>query len=103
MPSVRFNIRRQDGKTFVHLLFSHPMETGRQTDNKGIAIPAWYLTTVDLRLNDRSISRVSLTEQVSKNPVLYFELDGAEEGDELKVVWHDNLEKTGDATHKISA
>lgn len=102
MPSVRFKVRRADDKTFVHLLFSHPMETGRNKDAKGVTIPAWYLTEVDLQLNDESVSRVGLTTLASKNPVLYFELSGAQTGDSLKVTWKDNLSKAGEATTKLA-
>lgn len=102
MPGARFNIRRAKQKTFVHVLFSHPMESGLRTDANGIVIPAWYLTDVTLQHNDVTVSTVTLTPQASKNPVLSFQLDGGKAGDVIKVSWMDNRSKSGERTATLA-
>lgn len=70
---------------------SHQMDSGRRKDDQGQLIPAWYITSVVVKLNKEVVLEAMFGPSVSKNPYLRFELTSGEVGDLLEVSWQDNL------------
>jgi len=99
--SVAIRTRIANDSTFVDLRMSHPMESGERVDGQGTAIPSWYLTHLDVYLNDARVAELELGPLVSRNPAVSLVLNGAVEDDILKVTWVDNRGKLGEHSATI--
>lgn len=82
----------QDGGiAVVKALLSHPMETGLRKDKKsGQAIPAHYITEVQVEHNGNNVMTCLWGPGVSKNPFLSFDITDTKAGDTIKISWVDN-------------
>ena len=83
------------GLVEVKAIIIHPMHTGRGKADNGELIPAHFIQTAAISLNDKPILEMQLGTGISKNPYLTFRVKGAKIGDKINVTWLDNLGKTG--------
>jgi len=92
---------RDGGKSIVKALLYHPMETGLRKDKStGKAIPAHFITEVNVEHNGNRVLTCLWGTAVSKNPFLSFDISDTQAGDKVKISWVDNLggTETGEAT-----
>ncbi len=81
----------------VKALMPHDMESGLRLDPEtGEAVPAHFITSVDVALNGETVMTAYWGPAVSKNPYVAFSVAGAAAGDTLKISWVDNLEDTSE-------
>jgi len=76
--------------TEVKVLMSHEMETGQRKDSAGKAIPAWFIQTVTVAHNGKTVLNAQWGPAVAKNPFLSFRFKGGAKGDKVQVTWVDN-------------
>jgi sulfur-oxidizing protein SoxZ len=86
--------------TEVKVLMSHEMETGQRKDAQGQTIPAWFIQTVTVTWNDKTVLSAQWGTAVSKNPFLSFKFKGGAKGDKITVSWTDSR---GDARTDVTA
>ena len=98
---IRFNPSKpQAGEDVkVSVLARHPMEPGTRPDDNGDLIPADYLTTIEVLLNDELVASVMPKGGVSANPLFGFTLR-AEEG-EVKVRYKNLEGEEGETTETL--
>lgn len=87
---MKIRAAAKDGVTEVKVLMSHEMETGLRKDASGNAIPAWFITELSAKLNDKAVMTAQWGPSISKNPFLSFKLKGGKAGDKIAVTWTDN-------------
>lgn len=93
--SIRLKTRTNNGVTTVRAIIRHPMETGFRVDNETAEIvPAHYINQVIVKHKDVLIMSCDWSRAISKNPYLSFMFKGAEIGDKLELIWHDNKNNT---------
>jgi sulfur-oxidizing protein SoxZ len=76
--------------TEVKVLMSHEMETGQRKDAAGKTIPPWFIQTVTVAHNGKTVLSAQWGPAVSKNPFLAFKFKGGAKGDKVQVAWTDN-------------
>jgi sulfur-oxidizing protein SoxZ len=79
----------KDGVTEIKVLMSHEMETGLRKDPSGSVVPAWFITEVTAKLNDKVVMQAQWGPAVAKNPFLSFKVKGGAPGDKVVVSWVD--------------
>ena len=84
----------KEGVIEVKVLVSHEMETGQRKDSAGAVVPAWFITELTAKHNDRLVLSSEFGPSVSKNPYLAFKFKGGAKGDKLVVSWKDNKGET---------
>ncbi len=99
--SVAVRTRVADNATHVDLRVSHPMENGSRTDAQGVVIPSWFLTEMDVYLEDERVAQLELGPLVSRNPAISLVLNGGKEDEVIKVTWRDNRGEAGEELAKI--
>lgn len=87
----------------VRLLINHPMETGRRKDPQGQVLPAHYIRTVMILRNAQPVCEMQWGTGIAKDPYLALVLTDANIGDDISVIWQDNLGKSGSAQTKVAA
>ena len=70
-------------------LLAHEMETGLRQDADGRTIPAWFIETVAVTHNGRTVLAAQWGPAVAKNPLLAFRFKGGARGDKVQVTWVD--------------
>lgn len=98
---IKIRAQIKGDTTDVKVLMNHPMETGQRRDPKGQLMPAHFIQTVTVMLNDKIMMESDLSQGVSKNPFLGFRIKGAKAGDKLTVSWVDNLGDKNSATAAV--
>jgi sulfur-oxidizing protein SoxZ len=99
---MRIRATEQDGVVDVKVLMRHLMETGQRKDAEGKPIPAWFITVIDAKVNDKVLFTAEFGPAVSKDPFLNFKLKGtAKKGDTLAVTWVDNKGETQTSTVEV--
>jgi sulfur-oxidizing protein SoxY len=93
--SMKLRAKLQGELTEVKAIIIHPMHTGRGKDDFGQLIPAHFIQTATVSLNDKPVLEMQLGTGISKNPYLTFKVAKAKVGDKINVVWADSLGKTG--------
>ena len=86
--------------TEVKVLMSHEMESGQRKDAQGQTIPAWFIQTVSVTWNDKTVLSAQWGTAVSKNPFLSFKFKGGAKGDKITVSWTDSR---GDTRSDVAA
>ena len=77
--------------TEIKALITHPMETGLRKDKKtGKKIPAHFIQKVTCEHKGENVITAHWGTAISKNPFIWFKLNGAKSGDPLKISWVDN-------------
>ena len=74
----------------VQVVMQHPMDTGFFRDANANIIPAWFITELTAKHNDKVVLAAEFGPSVSKNPYLAFKFKGGAKGDKLVVSWKDN-------------
>jgi len=87
---MKIRAANKDGVTEVKVLVSHEMETGQRKDSAGAIVPAWFITELTAKHNDRLVLSSEFGPSVSKNPYLAFKFKGGAKGDKIVVSWKDN-------------
>jgi sulfur-oxidizing protein SoxZ len=102
MSSIKIRSKRQDGKTQIRTLISHPMETGRNKDPKtNQLIPAHFIQELTVKHNDKVVISSNVGAGVSKDPYFAFMLKGGAIGDKIVISWRDNLGNMDSEQHTI--
>lgn len=86
---MRIRAARNDARTDVKVLMSHPMETGLRKDASGTVIPALHIVQVTAKCNERVVLAAQWGPAVSQNPFLQFSFTGGAAGDVVSVTWTD--------------
>jgi len=95
---TKMKIKKAGDTQQVLVLVNHPMETGTRKDKKsGQLIPAHFIQKMTFSQNGKTIAEASLSQGVSKNPLIGIELSGAKAGDKIAVKWSDNKGESGSA------
>ena len=76
--------------TEVKVLMNHEMETGQRKDAQGQTIPAWFIQTIGVTWNGKSVLSAQWGPAVAKNPFLSFRFKGGAKGDKIVVHWVDS-------------
>jgi len=76
--------------TEVKVLMNHEMETGQRKDAQGQTIPAWFIQTIGVTWNGKSVLSAQWGPAVAKNPFLSFRFKGGAKGDKIVVRWVDS-------------
>ena len=87
---MKIRAANKDGVTEVKVLISHEMETGQRKDANGAVVPAWFITELVAKHNDKVVLQSEFGTAVSKNPYLAFRFKGGNKGDKVTVSWKDN-------------
>ena len=87
---MKIRAATKDGVTEVKVLMSHEMETGQRKDANGAIVPAWFITELSAKHNDKVVLAAEFGPSVSKNPYLAFKFKGGAKGDKVVVSWKDN-------------
>jgi sulfur-oxidizing protein SoxZ len=87
---MKIRAANKDGVTEVKVLVSHEMETGQRKDAAGAVVPAWFITELTAKHNDKLVLSSEFGPSVSKNPYLAFKFKGGAKGDKIQVSWVDN-------------
>ena len=87
---MKIRAATKDGVTEVKVLMSHEMETGQRKDAAGAIVPAWFITELSAKHNDKVVLAAEFGPSVSKNPYLAFKFKGGAKGDKVVVSWKDN-------------
>jgi len=102
MSSIKIRSKREDGKTQIRTLISHPMETGRNKDPKtNQLIPAHHIQELTMSRNGKVIVNCQMGASISKDPYFAFMLRGGEPGDRIKIEWIDNLGNRDSEEHVL--
>ena len=95
---TKIRTRTQDGMIEVLVLVNHPMETGMRKDKASKqAIPAHFITQLNIEHNGKPVAAIDMGVGVSENPLLGVRLQDAKDGDKIKVAWKDNKGESGGA------
>lgn len=89
--SMKLRAKLTTDVTEVKAIIIHPMHTGRGKADNGELIPAHFIQTVTVSLNEKPVLEMQLGTGISKNPYLTFKLAGATVGDKITVSCADNL------------
>ena len=84
---MKIRAASKDGVTEVKVLISHEMETGQRKDAAGAVVPAWFITELSAKHNDKQVLSAEFGPSVSKNPYLAFKFKGGAKGDKIVVSW----------------
>ena len=76
--------------TEVKVLMNHEMETGQRKDAQGQIIPAWFIQTIGVTWNGKTVLSAQWGPAVAKNPFLSFKFKGGAKGDKIAVRWVDS-------------
>jgi sulfur-oxidizing protein SoxZ len=87
---MKIRAANKDGVTEVKVLVSHEMETGQRKDAAGAVVPAWFITELIAKHNDKIVLSSEFGPSISKNPYLAFKFKGGAKGDKIVVSWKDN-------------
>jgi sulfur-oxidizing protein SoxZ len=87
---MKIRAANKEGVTEVKVLISHEMETGQRKDSAGAIVPAWFITELSAKHNDKLVLNSEFGPSVSKNPYLAFKFKGGAKGDKIVVSWKDN-------------
>ncbi|SNX28541.1 sulfur compound chelating protein SoxZ [Polynucleobacter meluiroseus] len=85
---MRIRAAENNGVVDVKILMKHDMESGQRKDAAGKIIPAWFITTVNVKAQGKDVFTADLGSAVSKDPFLNFKYKGAK-GDKIVVSWVD--------------
>jgi sulfur-oxidizing protein SoxZ len=76
--------------TEVKVLMNHEMETGQRKNAQGETIPAWFIQSVNVTWNGKTVLSAQWGPAVAKNPFVSFKFKGGAKGDKVSITWVDN-------------
>ena len=96
---MRVRAAENGGTVDVKILKKHDMESGQRKDASGKTIPAWFISTINVKANGKDVFNGQFGPAVSKDPFLNFKYKGAK-GDKIVVTWNDSKgdKRTDEAT-----
>ena len=96
---MRVRATEKEGIVDVKLLMKHDMESGQRKDASGKLIPAWFISSLNVKAQGKDVFNAEFGPAVSKDPFLNFKYKGAK-GDKLVVNWIDTKgdKRTDEAT-----
>jgi sulfur-oxidizing protein SoxZ len=100
--AMRIRAQISGERTEIKVLMSHPMETGRKKNDFGDVIPAHFIQSVIVAINEKPVMEAQWGTGISKNPYLVLHVRGAKKGDQVEIRWLDNLGQTGTGKTTIS-
>ena len=86
---MRIRALARPGGIEIRALIAHPMESGQRRDDAGNLVPAWYITDVEVRVNDRVVMKAAWGTAISKDPLLVLRVKNAAAGDRVRISWVD--------------
>lgn len=89
--SMKLRAKLKADVTEVKAIIIHPMHTGRGKADNGELIPAHFIQTVTVSLNEKPVLEMQLGTGISKNPYLTFRVNSAKVGGKIALSWADNL------------
>lgn len=98
---MRIRAKESDGVVSVKVLMAHVMETGQRKDAEGKTVPAWHITNVKARCNDKDVLSAQWGPAISRDPYLAFSFKGAKKGDKIEITWIDTKKETRTDTAEI--
>jgi len=87
---MRIRAQVAGDKATVRVLMAHDMESGQRKDGAGKIIPAWFIQTVTVTHNGKTVLTAEWGPAVSKNPFMQLVVKGVKVGDKIGVTWKDN-------------
>ena len=95
----RVRATEKEGIVDVKILMKHDMESGQRKDASGKLIPAWFISSLNVKAQGKDVFNAEFGPAVSKDPFLNFKYKGAK-GDKLVVNWIDTKgdKRTDEAT-----
>jgi sulfur-oxidizing protein SoxZ len=100
--TTQIRAKLQDGTADIKVRVTHPMETGQRVNpTTKEKIPAHFIQKMTFALNGKEVAVTSLSQAVSKDPLVGVRVKGAKAGDKVKVTWNDNLGESGTAEATI--
>ena len=86
--------------TEVKVLMSHQMETGQRKDAQGKTIPAWFIQTVTITHDGKTVLAAQWGTAIAQNPFVSFKFKGGAKGEKVQIAWVDNHgdKRTDEAT-----
>lgn len=87
----------------VRVQIEHPMETGLRKNSRGDLVPLHFVSRLTASHNGRVVFEAHLSQGVSRNPLLGFQVRGAKNADTISVSWVDNQGNTGNASTTVKA
>jgi sulfur-oxidizing protein SoxZ len=96
---MRVRAAENGGTVDVKILMKHDMESGQRRDAAGKTVPAWFISTLNVKANGKDVFNGQFGPAVSKDPFLNFKYKGAK-GDKIVVTWNDSKgdKRTDEAT-----
>ena len=96
---MRVRAAENGGTVDVKILMKNDMESGESKDASGKTIPAWFISTINVKANGKDVFNGQFGPAVSKDPFLNFKYKGAK-GDKIVVTWNDSKgdKRTDEAT-----
>jgi sulfur-oxidizing protein SoxZ len=87
----------------IKVLMNHPMESGLRKDAKtGELVPAHFIKTFTIRVNDKVVIEGHCSQAVARNPVFGIRLKDARAGDKVAIDWVDTVGDTSQAEAVIA-
>jgi sulfur-oxidizing protein SoxY len=90
-PTMKLRAKLNGDVAEVKAIIVHPMHTGQGKDELGQLIPAHFIQTAMVSLNEKPVLEMQLGTGISKNPYLTFHVKGAKVDDKISVTWLDNM------------
>jgi hypothetical protein len=87
--TVQVSVRREGGRARIALSFPVDTESGQRQDSKGRRIPPAYVQTVTVERGGTAAFAAHLGPNLSRMPIVEFDLEGISRGETLKLVWTD--------------
>lgn len=101
--STRLRATLKGDTVDVRVQIEHPMETGMRKNARGELLPLHFVSRLTATLNGRVVFDAHLSQGVSRNPLLGFQVRGAKAADTIGVSWIDNQGNTGSASTTVKA
>jgi sulfur-oxidizing protein SoxZ len=90
---MRIRAQESKGLVDVKILIRHDMESGLRKSEEGSLVPAWYIHTLQVEVQDQAVFSAQLGPAVSRDPFIHFRYQG-KQGDKLVVTWIDTKNDT---------
>jgi len=103
VSSMKMRARLKEKYTQVKSIIVHPMSTGRAKNSAGELVPAQFIQTIDVSLNQQPKLQVQTSTAIAKNPYLTFYFTDAKSGDVIQMAWLDNKGRSGKGEVIISS
>jgi len=102
-PTMKLRAKLNGDVAEVKAIIVHPMHTGQGKDELGQLIPAHFIQTAMVSLNEKPVLDMQLGTGISKNPYLTFHVKGAKVDDKISVTWLDNKGMTATGAINVIA